>query len=510
MSRNASITMSVLALALAASGCGEVGPCEECVSDHAGTPDAGQPDDSPDDPGEPDDAGEPDDPDDPGEPDDPSAPTIEVLTTTAIDERDDRVTFTAAGVPRTFDHVGEPVALGGVGCPVIYKHAFLLRPDHGADESPANPIELRFQLDAEAGVDPGSAAFRVRVKDDDTFLTPWLPAGERNQAFTARLDRGNLPELVTSRGPFEIEMRGRDQAGREARAIRCVDLRPLAGPLHVGQAAGVMRFSLQDDDPIAPMLNGQGAWPMIRLEVKNGTRDPVFAGFSRSAISGSCSKEWQKWTVLGSISTGTLSCDDNPTLCTGPVIDSRVDHDSPVACSPGLSSSVFDLRVAVDGAAAEPCPDCAADQYRLPPGSTAVVSLVAVDVPGLQPRETSEPEESYADMDVMYRTGSIGAGTCPGASDCATMEITGKVTTRSGCTKFSQINGEVFCTERRTYKMVRALTEINATFGDLSVDVDSVSIEAGGPETAPTAYGASRVVEGYFWQTMAGSKVPDA
>jgi hypothetical protein len=62
----------------------------------------------------------------------------------------------------------------------------------------------------------------------------------------------------------------------------------------------VPRFSLLYRDPVAPMLNGTGAWPMIKVEVLNGTPDPVHATFSRSAVASTCSKEWQKWNVLAS------------------------------------------------------------------------------------------------------------------------------------------------------------------------------------------------------------------
>jgi hypothetical protein len=216
--------------------------------------------------------------------------------------------------------------------------------------------------------------------------------------------------------------------------------------------------------------------------------------------------------VLSSITTSstTQTCAQNPASCEKLVLDSQVDYDSPVTCSPGLASAKFELRVQVNGTRASECADCAAGQYQLPAGSRTVVSLVAVDVPGLQPRQADEPEETYLDRDVLYRTGSSGAGSCPGAADCATMEITGSVKTRSGCTKFTQVWDDVYCTEHRTYLSVRALTEVHAAFDELSLDVDSVALEAGGAATPPTGYGAPRTVSGAAWATSAGAKVPDA
>lgn len=494
MSRKIAITMSVLGAALAALGCGAVdAECEDCLGDHVGAADAG--------------------PDDPDDPDDPTGgPAIQVLTTRVRDERADGVRFTAAGAPRAFEHLGEPVDLGGEGCPVVHKHAFLLRPDHGAEESPANPLELRFRITSDVGVDPDGAAYRVRVQGAGEYATDWLRAPGSGDVFTARLDRDAVPGLAAAGAPLEIEMRGRDREGGEVTALRCVDLRPLAGPLHVGHPQAMPRFSLLYRDPVSRILNGQAAWPVIQIALSNGTPDAVFARLERSAVTGTCSKTWQKWNVVGLVSTGPQSCESNPSLCAPPDLDLAVDHDTPVSCSPSLgsSSSVFALEVEVDGAVVEECAGCAAGVYRLPARSAAVVRLVAVDVPGLQPRESGEPEETYADQEVLYRAGTSGPGGCPGSDDCRSMYITGRVTTRSGCSKTAFINGELFCTERRTYKMVRALTSVSAAFGRLSIDVGSLAIEAGGEPMAPTGYGASRAFDDYLWSTNAGANVPDA
>lgn len=488
MSRNIAITLSIVAAAV--SGCSAAGECENCLVDHSAAPDAGP-------------AGS-------DRPDDPDGPAIEVVPTRVRDELPDQITFTADGAPRAFDHVGPAVELGGDGCPVVHKHAFLLRPDHGATESPGNPVELQFRV-ATADLDPDGGAYRVRVLNAGDYLTDWIPAAGADGLFTAVLDRGAVPDLTSVPGPFEIEMRGRDLAGREVTATRCVDLRPIAGPLHVGQARAMPRFSLMYRDPVSAILDGKAAWPVIEVPIANATPDPVFARLDRSAVTGSCSKRWQKWNVVASISTGAQSCESDPTLCAAPDLDPAVDHDDLVACSPSLgsSSSRFDLAVSIDGVAVKECAGCQPGQYRLPPHSMARVDLVGIDVPGLQPREASEPEETYADQEVSYRTTTSGAGACPGNDDCATMFVTGKVTARSGCMKSTLIDGKLYCSERRTYKMVRALTSVSAAFDQLSIDVTGVSLRAGGDETAPTGYGAPRALDGYLWSTNAGSNVPD-
>lgn len=498
MSRSFAITMSIFAVVAAAlSGCAAAGDdCEDCVEDHSADPDGGP--------------GGSDDPADPVE-----GPAIEVLATVVRDERGDAIRFTAGGAPRTFEHLGEPVALGGESdCPVIYKHAFLLRPDHGAEESPSNPLELRFRVvaDGDAGVDPGAAAYRVRAKGSSETLSDWLPAGEEDGVFVAPLDRALVPDLTRAGAPLEVELRGRDLAGRETTAVRCIDLRPLAGPLHVGQPEALPRFSLMYRDPVSRLLNGQAAWPMVRIAIDNGTPDAVQARLAPSAVGGTCSKRWQRWNVIGSISTGPQSCENVPTLCAPADLETAIDHDEPVVCSPSLGSSAsrFELRVEVDGVEVGECAGCAAREYRLPPRSAAVVTLVAVDVPGLQPRDSSEPEETYADQEVLYRTATSGAGGCPGAADCRSMYVTGRVTTRSGCSKTGIVNGQLFCTERRTWKTVRALTLVSAAFDDLTLDVAAVSLDPDGEAVAPTGYGGPRRLSGYFWATSAGSNVPDA
>ncbi len=500
MSRTFAITLSLLGLvAPAAGGCAGAGDdCEDCTEDHTAGPDGG--------PGE-----SPDEPDDPGD-----GPAIEVLATVVRDERADAIRFTAGGAPRAFEHVGEPVALGGEdGCPIVYKHAFLLRPDHGAEESPANPLELRFRVATGGGdgVDPGAAAYRVRAQGAGQSMTDWLPAtAAEDGVFVARLDRGLVPDLVSAGAPLEIELRGRDLGGRESTTTRCIDLRPLAGPLHVGQPEAMPRFSLLYRDPVSRILNGQAAWPLARVAIENGTPDPVHARLAPSAVGGTCSKRWQRWNVLGSISTGARSCVSDPTVCAPVDLDPVIDHDEPVTCSPSLGSSAsrFELEVEVDGVAVEACAGCQANEYRLPARSAAVVTLVAVDVPGLQPRASSEPEETYADQEVLYRTATFGDGGCPGATDCRSMYVTGKVTSHSGCSKTGEIDGQLFCTERRTYKTVRALTTVSAVFDDLRLDVAAVSLGADGEAVAPTGYGGPRTLAGYLWSTNTGSNVPDA
>lgn len=489
MSRRIAITLSIFGV-VAAAGCagGDGSSCQDCVEDHSGA-----------------DAGE--GPEDPVE-----GPVIEVLATVVRDERADAIRFTAGGAPRAFEHVGAPVALGAEdGCPVVYKHAFLLRPGHGAEESPENRLELRFRVRA-AEADAGAGAYRVRARGAAEPMTDWLPAADDDGVLVAALDRERVPDLVAAGAPLEIELRGRDLAGREAIAVRCIDLRPLAGPLQVGQLVAMPRFSLLYRDPVARILNGEAAWPVARLTVTNGTPDAAYARLDASAVAGTCSKRWQRWNVLSSISTGAQSCEADPTVCAPPVLEDEIDHDEPVICNPALGSSWsrFDVRVELDGTAVGECAGCGRGVYRLPPRSAAVVSLVAVDVPGLQPRAVSEPEETYADQEVLYRTGASGAGSCPGAADCASMFVSGKVTTRSGCSKAGEIDGRLTCTERRTYKMVRALTSISAEFDDLSLDVAALSLDPRGEAVAPTGHGGRRTLAGYVWSTNAGANVPDA
>ena len=496
MSRTIAITLS--SLLAAAVGCaGGTGDCEDCPDDEGAGPDAGDGGDDPQDPID--------------------GPAIEVLVTVVQDERADAIRFTPSGAPRSFEHLGEPVAVGGeAGCPVVYKHAFLLRPDHGVEESPKNPLELRFRVltAGEDEVDAAGGSYRVRVQGASDPMTDWLPAEAADDGvFVAPLDRARVPDLARAGAPIEIELRGRDLAGREATAVRCVDLRPLAGPLHVGQPEGMPRFSLMYRDPVARILNGDAAWPVVQMAVQNGTADPVYARFNPPAVAGTCSKRWQRWNVVGSIATGAQSCESNPSLCAPPDLDPVIDHDEPVVCSPALgsSSSRFELRVEIDGAAVGECAGCGDGEYRLPAGSEAVVALVAADVPGLQPRASSEPEEVYADQEVLYRTATSGAGGCPGAADCESMFVTGKVTTRSGCSRTALIGDELFCTERRIYKMVRALTSVSAAFDDLRLDIAGVSLVPGaGDAEAPTGYGGPRRLSGYLWSTSAGSNVPDA
>ncbi len=491
--RNVAITLSIVSVAVA--GCGVAGECEDCLVDHSGAPDAAGMD-------------QPDDPDDPL---DPAAPTLEVVPTRVRDELADGITFTAGGAPRAFEHRGQSVELGGDGCPVVHKHAFLLRPDHGASETPANPVELQFRVSSPA-LDPDGGAYRVRVAGGGETLSDWIPAAGADGLFTATLDREAVPDLNAVSGPFEIEMRGRDLDGREVTATRCVDLRPIAGPLHVGQPVAMPRFSLLYRDPVSRLLNGNASWPVIEIAIDNGTPDATFAHLDRSAVAAACSKRWQRWNVLASITTGTQSCENDATVCAAPDLDPAVDHDDPVACSPAIAPSYarFDLAVEIDGIAVEECAGCAAGEYRLPPHSTARVRLVAIDVPGLQPRGSSEPEEIYADQEVSYRTTTSDGGACPGGDDCATMFVTGKVTSHSGCMKSTVINGQLFCSERRTYKTVRALTGVSAAFEQLSLDVTGVSLRAGDEPIAPTGYGAKRAFDGYLWSTNAGSNVPDA
>jgi hypothetical protein len=178
---------------------------------------------------------------------DTTEPVFEALTTTVRDERADTIGF--VGVTPTHSHDGPAVALGGAGCPDVYKYGYLLdeqAPLYGGELGSRNPLRWLLQLaDEGVGVDPATTQYRVRVAGTGgAVLRDWtsvtggdIGAGVRR--FDLLLHRNGANEisaLGTTEGALEIDLRGKDLFGHEIMGTRCWTHHPLGAPVHVGDA----------------------------------------------------------------------------------------------------------------------------------------------------------------------------------------------------------------------------------------------------------------------------------
>ncbi|MBK7538838.1 MAG: hypothetical protein IPI49_26430 [Myxococcales bacterium] len=274
---------------------------------------------------------------------DDAPPSFAALPTTVRDERSDEIGF--VGVTPTHTHSGPPVTLGGLGCPDVYKHGYLLDeapPPYGGEIGARNPLQWSFQLDdVGAGVDPMQTYMRVRTSGPSgSILLDWAPVAGADQGAGARrfdisLFRAGavpIPGLGTYEGPIEIDLRGRDRFGHEVTGTRCWTHHPLAAPLHfsaghvpgVGgspahplslNAHGLSNGRIQDLSSLLLNDNATGA-STAEVIVSNGTAEPVYLQVTLTAPAAiNASRRFSVVHDLISSETVDESCDGAPWIC---------------------------------------------------------------------------------------------------------------------------------------------------------------------------------------------------
>jgi hypothetical protein len=471
------------AAALAAIGCSSVAdPSEEECDDPTGEL-----------------CGDPDGGVEPGGP--AVAPTIEVLFSEIFDERDDEVTFNEDRVPVAFTHTGEATVLGDDDCPRVFKHAYLLDPSTSATESPANPLRFMFQVSVDPQLAPEgtSGFFRVRRAGESEFLGDPVvatsgPVGDGEVTFFADLDLAAVPELAYEQGLFEVELIGIDNRGREVTAIRCFDYQPLAGPIHVSSAQSETELNslkLAANSFISVLLNGKGTHDIMSFELTNGTPHEAYATLTTSPITGTCQKTWEQSNVLTSRVPDKTACDFELGNCPFEEVPDEL-IEANVPCSPAISSSASKFGIRVKRGTVEgdvpvlPCQECEGTRYLLPPNSTSRVEVEARDLPGLQPRFSTEPELTTTE----------------------TLNVTGTIVdTVVQCKGQMLPDGTVVCGEKSTFKVVRFVQKILVALGPVEVDVD-LSASPVGTSFAPTDSNPSPSIGGYSWSTTESSSAP--
>jgi hypothetical protein len=197
---------------------------------------------------------------------DDAPPTFAALPSIVKDERADTVGF--IGVTPNHTHDGPAVTLGGMGCPDVYKYAYLLDanpPPFGGEIGSRNPLQWSFQLtDDGVGFDSNTAQVRVRVAGaGGAVLLDWTDAPERDtgpgvRRFDVPIYRNGahgIAALGVTEGALEIDLRGHDRFGHEVSGTRCWTHHPLGAPVHLG-AGFVPGTAGHVADPLALASHG--------------------------------------------------------------------------------------------------------------------------------------------------------------------------------------------------------------------------------------------------------------
>jgi hypothetical protein len=251
---------------------------------------------------------------------------IELVPTAIVDERGDSIDF-ATGVP-VHTHAGPSIALGGGGCPAVYKYSYLLDPEQPLFGSEVTRNPLAWQVHATGTV--ASADFRVRTAT--TTELDWSPAApSAGDTFAATLYRSGsrAVPVLGSAGQYFIDFRVRDAEQHEAITTACWEHHPLAAPVLVGapQAAtalgSLQTFTLAADSPVSRVINAGVPVRVLDARISHQTAEPVTvqfeiaiptAGFTKTVVN-----DLVPQTSTVSIYCGTTPGDPVDPVTTGPV-----------------------------------------------------------------------------------------------------------------------------------------------------------------------------------------------
>gem|GEM_PF-4352906 len=466
---------------------------------------------------------------------DDAPPVLAFVPTAVRDERSDGITFATAPDPTignlpsynpTHNHMTAPViALGATpapactpgAAPTVAKHAYLLDEaapayvsEIGDSAAGRNPLAFAFTLaDPGVGLDLAYTAYRVRDVATDTTVLDWqpLPAGTpildgdghpigRSHAvplYRVGTTAPSIPALDAA-GLYELQVRGRDQLGRDVASARCWNLQLLPSPIYVGPARQALSgpvgsgkygfattggLSLADTsppiDPVADQVlndNAPGVG-LVEFPVWNPTTEAVYVALDLTRPTGATySKEvydgyWAKYLqtmvnydcgyFAGGPDTTLVGCSTAsvfpaPTVTTTPTTAAAVTYS--IRVFEEVSSSTVTELV--------PCTACVISSMPAPPSST---NRVVVQLP---PRAAAPaPPRKFW---VMPTAGSLNDELRPGGSPPYAEHTAGGLImsgtydqSRTVC-KAYQSNGSTFnCVERAIFRRYKATTRASFT-----------------------------------------------
>ncbi|ACY18847.1 hypothetical protein [Haliangium ochraceum] len=397
----------------------------------------------------------------PGAVRDEQGPIITPLESPYFNESEDVIAFDPALQPVHVRSNAARVDLASVfqgDCAQeLHKHVSLLGPDDD------NPLRWRFAVrDAAAGFVAEDVSARIRVPGlatPRTLTVTELPgdsiAGGR--AFEARALKADVAALAAVEGRYNVEITATDRLGNPSDVLRgCWEHVPRAAPLWAGTfgaatGAGSFDETRLENDNLAPVLRGDQAPILARLEVQNNTDADAYLTFNIDELTGRYSATWVHSRALLSIEPGASDC-----LTTGACNTSLPPAPAVETLPPQtLPASMLTLRVVDKLAGQEPsCPTCRPNENHLGARGQFEVQALVADLAPLVAGSVIRTQISE------IHVGRLEAPT----------QLTGVdrgIYVR--CSRQHEMTGE--CQERITYQQYSAITGI-------FVSVDTLAISA--------------------------------
>ena len=434
---------------------------------------------------------------------DTQPPVLALLPSPVFDELRDRIAFDAAGQPAHVHDILAAIDLrAGLGdtCPVVYKHADLLRP--AAPRADTNPLRWRMSaLDDLVGVHAMDVTAVVQAPGNGAAIT--LPAGaataEAGEAvFEIVVNADTVSALAETEGVYQLQLGARDALGNQAAPLTaCGQHVVLAPPLRAGSLIALGPDSLDvfrlESDNLAPVLRGELAPVVARLLVENNTGaaayltlnlDELTGRYEASAIESRALLR-QDNNVDDCLNQGTCSADPPPEPSTTTI--------GPTA----LPTSFVRLRVVEQGSGRDAtCTECDPGEFYLAPYGRYEVQAVVADLGFLVP--AGMPSDQIAEISV----GPIGnAARLTGIDDgiyiyCENTNMAGS------------------CILHKVFQRYQAMTSANIEVDRLVISAQTSSFPKSLPRTPlPSVDGtnttlAEPVSTSFSWETQ-DAALPD-
>jgi hypothetical protein len=316
-----------------------------------------------------------------------------------LDETRDRIVSESMLPPGHEHDVTAVIDLGqGLGdtCPVVYKHADLLRATMDS-----NPLRWRFVARDDL----------VGVRAMDIAATLRTPAGAeaplvisteavqlgREVMFEVEASGATVPALVTTEGKYEIEVRARDALGNESAPLTaCWQHELLGAPLWGGSfelAIGPGSFddARLESDNLAPVIRGDETPVVASFPVENNTDADVYLTLSIDELTGRYSATWISSRALLRVDSEQDDC-----LAQQTCSEDEPATDTEFLGPATIPASAVSVRVVeqVSGREAT-CDDCDPNEFRIAARARYQVQVIVADLgfllaPGVQRNTIAE------------------------------------------------------------------------------------------------------------------------
>ena len=410
-----------------------------------------------------------------------------------------------------YEHNGTSFDLATTAsCPTIAKRVELLVPNPnyveseiGGDDGGRNPIRYKLTAsDDGIGVDLAESEYRVLRQPGDTVVLNWtpLPAGTTMGTATdyvLPLYATLLPDLRTTEGQYDVEVRVRDFLGRATTVSRCWThkiLGPALKTSSVTAASGTMSSlglssttlappsgSLVDDVAAKFMSDTSLGASLIEMTVQNGTVQQGYVTVNLTASGATTQQSYRVGNAILSTSAGG-DCDVDESLCNPPSTAQPAYNPNPEVLVPGsqpagsIKVRMFALNTdGTVGAEVDVCPasmGCATD---------SAVNVYEFAVAGRG--SPNQPPKKYL---IAVMTGPVlafrpGPPTTPWTGAYTDTTISGirlsgqTLPTSTGCIAShvqvgGPLDGHLLCDQRATIRPYRVSKHLKLSMnGDTSV-----------------------------------------